>query len=333
MCDRLPHVSTPSPGDRVVVRFHKGPGAPADWRADKSATLSDVTGILESSDSAVLVVRRGDESVRVPTSLVQTIKILSIKPVRNSEIRSLEVAAARGWPGLEWEMISGWRARAGGGFSRRANSAVPLEMGAKVDGETIELLRQWYAERDLPLELAVVTRLIPGSHVPVEDYVITVEALTAPIGVLASPPDHRVDITDSPTERWAAKYRAAQGDSDGALAAAVVSAVDGGTLAFAGIHDSDGALVAIGRGAVTDGLRDDRWLGLSALWTAPQSRGRGLGRSILTALEQWGEAQGATSTYLQVETENSAALQWYRRLGFGLHHSYGYIDGRALTAR
>lgn len=316
-----------------MVRFHKGPGAPADWRADKSATLSDVTGVLESSDSSVLVVRRGDESVRVPTSLVQAINVLSATPVRNFEIRSLEVAAARGWPGLEWEMISGWRARAGGGFSRRANSAVPLEMGAKVEGETIERLQRWYGERDLPLKLAVVTRLIPGSHVPVDDYVITVEALTAPIGVFASPPDHPVEIIDSPTERWAAKYCGAHGDSDAPLAAAVLSAVDGGALAFAGIHDSDGALVAIGRGAVTDGLRDDRWLGLSALWTAPESRGRGLGRSVLTALEQWGEAQGATSTYLQVETGNSAAREWYRRLGFGLHHSYGYIDGRALTVR
>jgi ribosomal protein S18 acetylase RimI-like enzyme len=68
------------------------------------------------------------------------------------------------------------------------------------------------------------------------------------------------------------------------------------------------------------------WLGLSALWTAPAHRHRGLGRTVLAALEQWGAGLGATSIYLQVETGNTRAREWYRRLGFGLHHSYGYID-------
>jgi GNAT superfamily N-acetyltransferase len=319
-------VTTPSPGDRVVIRFRKGPGAPADWRADDSATLSDVTGILQAGDPSALVVRRGDDVVHVPTALVQAVKVLSDKPVRNSEIRSLEVAAARGWPGLEWTMINGWRARAGGGFSRRANSAVPLEMGARVDDDTVTRLQAWYDDRGLPLKLAVVTRLIPVSHVPAADYVITVEALTAPIGVLATSSAEPVEISAQPSEHWAATYCAEHGDRDVALAASVVSAVDGGKLAFAGIRNSDGELVAIGRGSVTEGLDGHRWLGLSALWTSPGHRGQGLGRSVLTALEQWGAADGASSIYLQVETGNSTAREWYRRLGFGLHHSYGYID-------
>jgi GNAT superfamily N-acetyltransferase len=264
--------------------------------------------------------------ITVPSSLVQAVKILSDKPVRNSEIRSLEVAAARGWPGLEWAMISGWRARAGGGFSRRANSAVPVEMGARVDTDTVAHLQQWYRARGLPLKLAVVTRLIPGSHVPVGAYVVTVDALTAPIGVLAGPDAGAVEIDDEPSQAWSAAYCAEHGDSDVALAAAVVSAVDGGSLAFASVHAAGGELVAIGRGAVTTGLNDDGWLGLSALWTSPQHRGRGLGRAVLAALERWGAGLGATAIYLQVETGNTDAREWYRRLGFGLHHSYGYID-------
>jgi GNAT superfamily N-acetyltransferase len=319
-------VTKPSPGDRVVVRFRKGPGAPADWRADDSATLSDVTGVLQPGDGSALVIRRGDDLVTVPAALVHAVKVLSDKPVRNSEIRSLEVAAARGWPGLESVMINGWRARAGGGFSRRANSAVPLEMGARVDTDTVDLLREWYRTRGLPLRLAVVTRLIPGSHVPVDDYAVTVDALTAPIGVLAGPDIGGVHIGDRPSDEWSAAYCTEHGDSDVDLAAAVVAAVDDGSLAFASVHSTDGELIAIGRGAVTTGLGSDVWLGLSALWTAPDHRGRGLGRAVLSALEQWGAGRGATSIYLQVESGNTSAREWYRRLGFGLHHSYGYID-------
>jgi GNAT superfamily N-acetyltransferase len=319
-------VTKPSPGDRVVVRFRKGPGAPADWRGDDSATLSDVTGVLQSADDAGVVVRRGDDLLTIPAALVHAVKVLSDKPVRNSEIRSLEVAAARGWPGVESTMINGWRARAGGGFSRRANSAVPVEMGARVDTDTVALLSEWYRARGLPLKLAVVTRLIPRSHVPADDYVVTVDALTAPIGVLAGPDIGGVDIDSRPSDEWSAAYCTEHGDSDVDLAAAVVAAVDGGSLAFASVHNTDGTLIAIGRGAVTTGLGNDVWLGLSALWTAPEHRGRGLGRMVLAALEQWGAGGGATSIYLQVETGNTVAREWYRRLGFGLHHSYGYID-------
>lgn len=319
-------MTSPSPGDRVVIRFRKGPGAPADWRADESATLSDVTGILQAGDASAMVVRRGSDEVRVPASLVEAVRVLSDKPVRNSDIRSLEVAAAHSWPGLESTMINGWRARAGGGFSRRANSAVPLEMGARIDADTVARLREWYADRGLPLKLAVVTRLIPGSHVSVDDYVVTVEALTAPVDVLSNSPTQGVELSDQPSDSWAATYCAEHGDSDVALAGAVVSAVDSGTLAFASVRDPGGPLIAIGRGAVTEGLKGDRWLGLSALWTAPEHRGAGLGRSVLGALAQWGADQGASSIYLQVETGNLSAREWYRRLGFGLHHSYGYID-------
>jgi N-acetylglutamate synthase len=317
-----------SAGDRVVVRFRKGPGAPADWRADDAATLSDVTGILESADPDIRV-RRGGESLRIPAELVVAVKVLSDKPVRNSEIRSLEVAAARGWPGLESEMIDGWLARAGGGFTRRANSAVPLEMGARLDSQTTERLRQWYTARDLPLLIAAVSRLIPGSHVPEADYTCPVDVLTAPIGTTAtSTAGHPVTISDQPSDEWIAVYADRRTITDVSIARDVVTASDGGHLRFAEVRDPAGAIVAIGRGGATTGLKDEVWLGVSALLTVPEHRGHGYGRSIMAAIEGWGATAGAVATYLQVETTNQQAREWYRRLGFGLHHSYGYIDSR-----
>lgn len=317
---------TPSPGDRVVVRFRKGPGSPADWRADDSATMSDVTGVLVSGPPAAeFVVRRDGEELRVPSELVVAVKVLSDKPVRNSEIRSLEVASARGWPGVESEMIHGWLARAGGGFTRRANSAVPLEMGSRLDSETLAHLRKWYAARNLPVKVAVVGRLIPGSHVSPDDYTTWAEVLTAPVGLLANDVIADVVIDDRPSDDWVAAYAGERGDSELPTVRAVISAVDDGHLGFATVLDEAGGVIAIGRGAVTTGLGDAVWLGLSALWTSPEHRGRGLGRAIVAALQTWGAGRGATATYLQVEAENTHAREWYRRLGFGLHHSYGYV--------
>ncbi|WP_207842232.1 N-acetylglutamate synthase, CG3035 family [Williamsia soli] len=316
---------TPSPGDRVVVRFRKGPGAPADWRADESATLSDVTGVLDS-ESPDLVILRGADRVVVSKDLVVAVKVLSDRPVRNSQIRSLEVAAARGWPGVESEWIDGWLARAGGGFTRRANSAVPLEMGARLDAQTMDRLSQWYRVRGLPLRIAAVTRLLPGAHVSPADYVIDVDVLVAPVGSAASDSGVDVAIDETPSNEWVAAYVGQRDGADRAVAAAVVGAVDGGQLGFATVRDDEGALLSIGRGAVTTGLDNDVWLGLSALWTSADHRGRGLGRAVTSALESWGAHNGASHTYLQVETGNTHARDWYRRMGFGLHHSYGYVE-------
>ncbi|ORM26914.1 GNAT family N-acetyltransferase [Williamsia sp. 1135] len=316
---------TPSRGDRVVVRFRKGPGAPADWRGDPAATLSDVTGVLDS-DSPDLVILRGAERVVVPADLVVAVKALSDKPVRNSEIRSLEVAAARGWPGVESEWIDGWLARAGGGFTRRANSAVPLEMGARLDAQTMNRLSEWYQARDLPIRIAAATRLLPGAHVSPADHVIDVDVLVAPVGSAASDGRGDVSIDETPSKEWVAAYVGQRGDADRAVAAAVVGAVDDGKLGFATVRDDEGAVLSIGRGAVTTGLDNDVWLGLSALWTSADHRGRGLGRAVTSALEAWGAGIGASHTYLQVETGNTHARDWYRRMGFGLHHSYGYVE-------
>ena len=49
-------------------------------------------------------------------------------PVRTGDIRNLEHAAALAWPGVEQQWIDGWLLRYGHGSTRRANSAVPLEV-------------------------------------------------------------------------------------------------------------------------------------------------------------------------------------------------------------
>ncbi len=48
------------------------------------------------------------------------------------EIRALEHAAALAWPGTEQHWHDGWLLRAGGGYTSRANSAVPLDFSATI---------------------------------------------------------------------------------------------------------------------------------------------------------------------------------------------------------
>lgn len=55
---------------------------------------------------------------------------------------------------------------------------------------------------------------------------------------------------------------------------------------------------------------------LNAVTVDPARRRRGLGRRLLTALEKELRAQGAAAVYLEVRSQNAAAIALYRSLGY-----------------
>ena len=88
--------------------------------------------------------------------------------------------------------------------------------------------------------------------------------------------------------------------------------------AFASVRDA-GRVVAIARGTVDDG-----WLGITAVEVDPAVRRQGLAGTVTAALWKWGREQHAARTYLQVSSENVAAVALYDRLGYWVHHDYRY---------
>lgn len=325
-------------GDRVVVRYLLGEYAPADWRATPNPapsaraggrpSKSDVTGIvLDIGDAAAgtpMLLDRDGEQVGIAHSAITSVRVLSRITVRNSAIRALESAAAKAWPGIESAWIDGWFVRGGGGFTRRANSAIPLEFGARPAAQTLTAISRWYADRGLAPTLAWPDRLLPaalpGAASP------PVQVLTAPLDSLR-PTDESAtaDLTSTPPPGWIDLYHYGSSvPADPQMALRVVSAVDG-EVVFASIRDGDG-IVAIGRGAVTSDAAGTRYLGIAALHTADAHQGVGHARTILRTLLAWGRAEGAATAYVQAEHDNRRAGQWYRRLGFGLHHEYRYCS-------
>jgi GNAT superfamily N-acetyltransferase len=314
-----------APGDRVVVRFAKGEGAPGDWRRDPSATRSDVTGVLASSDDDSIVVNRDGEAVAVPRRLVLALRVLPDRAVRTSEIRDLETAAAHGWPGTVQETVDGWMLRAGGGWSRRANSAVPLAFGVTADVATLSVIRRFYDDHGLPTTVAVVDRVLPDGAVPDGVAGVRVAVMTRDIRPDPCGSTVPVELSSAPGEAWLTTVIGHRDEVvDRAVAADVLHAVIDGTVLFATVV-ADGEVVATGRGAITRSVESaPTWLGLSCLWTHPDHRGQGLGTAVITGLMQAAHARGCGRAYLQVEQNNVDAIRLYRRLGFGRHHGYVY---------
>lgn len=289
----------PEVGTRVSLRYRLPPGS--------VPPMSDVVGHLIDVGPTLRIRDKRDEVVTVAAADVVSIRALSAAPVRTSQIRNLEHAAALGWPGVEQLWLDGWLLRFGHGATRRANSAVPLlpspglNTGAIVD---------WYAAHGATPLLAAPDRLfrVP-SGVPTdgENVVMTRQLVDAP----AQP---GVSLTSQPGDDWLSAHpRRVPLD--------VLTAVIDGELAFATV-----AGAAVGRGALTVAPDGTRWAGLSCVHVGEASRRRGLARLVCDALLDWAVARGATRAYVQILADNTAATRLYASMGFGEHHRSRYVS-------
>jgi N-acetylglutamate synthase len=249
------------------------------------------------------------------------------------DVESLQRVAALGWRPVETERLGEWLLRAAGGFTGRANSALPLGDPGRPLPLAVDRVERWYRERDLPPRFLVPTPTASASALDPEldrrgwTYGERVRLLVAPVG--GSPAERagddpavevRVDAT--PGDDWVAAYHY-RGTDVPPHARAVLTAGD--EVGFVSLRSTGtGRLLAIARGSVDADAYGTRWLGVTAVEVDPGARGRGLGRAVMRAVLEWGGQRGASCCYLQVFEENASALAMYDRLGFVEHHRYHY---------
>ena len=143
-------VRWPALGTRVTVRYRR--------RAGSGPPLTDAVGHLLALEPMVRVRTKTGAVAEFAAADVVALRVLSDAPVRTSEIRALEYAAAAAWPGTEQTWLDGWLLRAGRGATLATNSAVPLEISAGAD--TIPSIIAWYTRRNLATRLAIPDRLL-----------------------------------------------------------------------------------------------------------------------------------------------------------------------------
>jgi GNAT superfamily N-acetyltransferase len=287
----------PAIGNRVSIRYRLGRGT------------TDVIGHLEAVGPLVLVRTASDGVVQVEPADIISVRELSHRPVRNSEIRGLEHAAALAWPGTEQQWVGGWLLRAADGHTSRANSAVPLDMSATL--AELPAVVEWYAARGLPALLSLPERLLRVTAEGVKANRVMVRDVAPGATSVAA-------FAGSPDASWRAVY-------ERPVPTEVLTAVVDGVVTFASLGDA-----AVGRGAVTTAPDGTRWLGISSVRVADDQRRRGHARALCEALSAWGAGHGATRSYVQVLAGNTAAIRLYESMGFTLHHRVRYVDADSV---
>lgn len=295
--------------------------------------LADALGDLVGLDPDHAVVETAAGRTQVDLAAVVAAKV--VEPATPDQL-ALELVAAQGWRSRETAWSSdGWLLRADGGVTRRANSALALRTPKRPLPEAVAATRAWYAERGLPLTIALplpARSLLDGG---LEEYCGLVGDVATDTHVFAARLDHLL-ATNAPSDvavvlgpetspEWRAVDKPEYAHDE--VVTALFARHD--DVVFASVYSGD-EIVAIGR-AVVDaavpgrhGGTPERWLGITGLAVAPDIRRRGLARAVLRALWQWGVTQGATRSYLQVASGNQAAIRLYLTAGYWHHHDYRY---------
>jgi RimJ/RimL family protein N-acetyltransferase len=294
-------IELPAVGTRVSLRYRREEGS--------VPPLTDVIGHLLAAGPVIRVQAKTGVVVEISADDVVAVRALTAAPVRTSQIRATEHAAALAWPGIERRWLDGWLLRAAGGHSHRANSAVPL--GVEAGTHSVPAIIDWYTQRGQTPWLSVPDRLLtlPREVPPHLETVVMVRDLPA------GEPDATVGLAPRPDATWLALY-------ERQMSVDVLTAVVDGDVVFATRGDA-----AVGRAAITAAPDGTRWAGMSAVRVADQRRREGHARALCLALMAWAADRGAHRCYVQVLVDNAPAIALYEQLGFTTQHRARYIDG------
>nr|WP_206312342.1 GNAT family N-acetyltransferase [Streptomyces sp. 196(2019)] len=322
-------------GKRVSVRRRSAGGG-------SGAEFTDTVGVLTSwNDGVVAITRKSGESVRILESTLVAGKVVPAAPARRrgpaASFAELAAVTARAWQPVESEPLGEWRLRAAGGFTRRANSVLPLGDPGLPLGEAFERIEQWYGERGLPPYVQTAT----GAEGAQETLCAELERqgwrreVTAEVRIAALAPVGDLDadvsavrLAREPDAAWLSRYQRFSTPGPHVLRVlgsgpsvwfATVAGGARGEGAGAGSGDGEPP-AAIGRCVV-----DGRWAGFMAVEVAPEHRRRGLATAVMAALARRALDEGASAAWLQVEEDNEGARALYDGMGFAPHHRYHHF--------
>jgi N-acetylglutamate synthase len=241
-----------------------------------------------------------------------------------TDVLAMERAAARAWPAVATVDVEGWLWRGSGGGSRRANSVLPLAFGDGDCEAAIDAIEALYRKHKLRCYFQVSSIAQPPDldsllerrgYVFEEPVLLLAKHLAITKGTEASP---EVAITSEPTPAWLEVYLATVDAARQAAVPATLARVPAQRAFF--VVRRNGEPVATALCVVSP----DAIAIVECVATVTARRRSGAAGDIMTALEAWAAAAGATTIALQVVESNTPARALYAQRDYRRAGRYHY---------
>jgi GNAT superfamily N-acetyltransferase len=247
-------------------------------------------------------------------------------------VRLIDELTANATAATTVQLVDGWLLRAAPEYPfRRCNSALPYGGDRAGLEARIDVVEDFYRERDLPARFQMSPAVLPVGlddtletrGYEIEEPTLVLVADTPRVIAQTMQAEAReITFGEGIDEFWVAEYASAFGDDDAArdrLRAYAHLLRRLGPSVGTAVLPVDEMPAAVGLGVLERG-----WTGVFAMGTRREARRRGAATSVLHALARWGHSRGAAHMYLQVEAMNDGARQLYTRAGFDMAYRYHY---------
>lgn len=240
-------------------------------------------------------------------------------------IRAIEQASIRALPGDYNRYYDGWLLRFGKGYTRRTNSVNPLFATSLSLDATIQHCEALYTDYNQRTIFKMTEAVMPAdldSQLMDRGYVregeTSVQLLSA--NQIETEKSVASQIVPEMTETWLLDYMHLNQTSSIHMDTVrlMLSRIPGQT-GFASLTDTHNTVQAVGLA-----IRTGNVVGIFDIVVNEDVRRQGYGKQLMLDLLTWTQQQDARRIYLQVTTENEAALALYATLGFEEVYRYWY---------
>lgn len=237
--------------------------------------------------------------------------------------RRVEEASLNAWPALQQVLLDGWVLRFSRGFTKRANSIVPLYPAIQQPIDKIRYCENLYAREQLKTIFRLTTvdayapldkLLAERGYERIDPTLVLCCDLENGNEYAAGPAFrqlHRADWLDAYAENAAMPAKSQQ------LHAALLQGIR--TDHIFGAVAPDDRPIACGMAVLEREL-----VGLFDIVTHEAARRRGHAKVLVESLLGWAHQNAARYAYLQVTENNRAARALYQELGFTQLYHYWY---------